>query len=508
MTSKTPAEKFVSSQATDSKQLTKVVKYEILKPDVWVGGHRDGQDCTWPELGKLLRDVQYLSSRIANKFISDVYVAAQQRRHKNIGLSFSARKLSEVNKELREELINNGDFTEEQFNQLSKAGALNSYVIDAINQSFIKPQTSGKNWSEVLKGNSAVPSYKRNVPVCIRCDKPRMCKVFDENGDHKLDLALTVGSKARIVLRTGKLDGSQKTLLSNLTNKDSKWTQQTFQISYNQKRKKWFLSIVYRFPLQKKQLCPDVIVGAHFSDTCPLFAVVNNSKHAKIHAFNLQGISAQVKSLQSQTLRRSREVQSSGHDSFASETNRSGHGRKRRLKPLERFHHKINNAYKTLNHQISRRLIDFAIQQGAGTIQLPHLSVTTDSTSALFLGEHWHYYELQEFIKYKAKEVGIAVALVDPQYTSNRCHECGNINETFTRKYRDKNKPAGTGECQYFCADHNCGVTAINPDLNAAKNLATKHIAQKIKRQCKKQGIVVHDTQTKEKAIQIQVARN
>jgi len=149
MTSKTPAEKFVSSQATDAKQLTKVVKYEILKPDVWVGGHKDGQDCTWPELGKLLRDVQYLSSRIANKFISDFYVAAQQRRHKNIGLSFSARKLSDVNKELREELINNGNFTEEQFNQLSKAGALNSYVIDAINQSFIKPQTSGKNWSEV-----------------------------------------------------------------------------------------------------------------------------------------------------------------------------------------------------------------------------------------------------------------------------------------------------------------------------------------------------------------------
>lgn len=227
-----------------------------------------------------------------------------------------------------------------------------------------------------------------------------------------------------------------------------------------------------------------------------------------IYALNVQGVSAQLKSLQSQTLRRIREVQSSGHDSFASEINRSGHGRKRRLKPLQRFHHKINNAYKTLNHQISRRFIDFAIQQGVGTIQLTHLSVTTDSTTALLLGDHWHYYELQEFIKSKAIEVGIAVALADPQHISNRCHKCGNINESFTRKYLEKTNRQVLVTASIFCADHNCGVTAVNPDLNAAKSFATKHIAQKIKRQRKKQGIVVHDTQTEEKAIQNQVALN
>ena len=54
--------------------LTKVAKYEILKPEKWVGGDRDGDECSWTELGKLLRDVQYIESRIANLMLSEKYV--------------------------------------------------------------------------------------------------------------------------------------------------------------------------------------------------------------------------------------------------------------------------------------------------------------------------------------------------------------------------------------------------------------------------------------------------
>lgn len=492
----------------EGKYLTKVAKYEILKPEGWVGGTRDGDNCSWNELGKLLRDVQYLSSRIANKLISDLYVASQQKRHTKIGLSFTARKVSEVNKQLREELIASGDFIEEQLNQFSKKGTLSAYVTDALTQGIIKPQTSGKNWSEVLKGNAAVPSYKRNVPVCIGCHKPEYPRVFlDEDGDHKLDLNLTIGSKVRVVLRTGKLDGSQKAILDKLTTKDSGWTQQTFQIAYNERRKKWFLSVVFRFPPEDKKLDPDVIVGADLGYSCPLFAAVSNSKHARIGRLEFQGISAQVKRLQSQTMRRRREVQRSGKDSFASESNRSGHGRKRRLKPIQRFEDKINNAYKTLNHQISRRIIDFAIQHGAGTIQLEDLSGMADALTGSFLGERWRYHELQEFIKYKAEEVGIKFELVDPQYTSRRCNQCGEINEGFTRKYRDENKPASGGVCQFFCTNENCGATDVDPDFNAAKNLATKDIAQAIKKQCKKQGVEIKSKATKKKTAKKKAAK-
>lgn len=57
--------------------LTKVIKLEILKPLMWVGGTRDGQPCDWKELGETLRTVRHLSARIVNQFVSEKYTQTQ-----------------------------------------------------------------------------------------------------------------------------------------------------------------------------------------------------------------------------------------------------------------------------------------------------------------------------------------------------------------------------------------------------------------------------------------------
>jgi IS605 OrfB family transposase len=471
--------------------LTKVAKYEILKPEKWVGGDRDGEACTWKELGKLLRDVQYIESRIANLMLSEKYVAFRMRTTET-DVDFTARKASKINEQIRHDLVAAGSSTEEEMSRFSLKGALASYVLDALTQCIISPQTSGQNWSEVCKSNASLPSYKRNLPVCIRCDKPRHKKVFvDDDGDHKLDLGLTLGSKCRIVLRTGGIDGSQKTILDRLTTPDSGWTQQTLQISFNERRKKWFLSVVFRFPAEDRKLDPDVIVGADLGYSCPLFAAVSNSEHARIGRREFGPITEQVRRLQSQTIARRNQILRGGKDSYVKDTSRGGHGRKRRMKPIERLQAKIDNAYKSLNHQISRRLIDFALQQNAGTIQIEDLGGMHETLTGTFLGQRWRYHELQQFIEYKAKEVGIAVKTVDPQYTSRRCSKCGHIHVEFTREYRDKNKPLDGGVCKFECPA--CGLTDLDPDYNAAKNLTVKDIAKIIKRQCKKQDLSVKE---------------
>lgn len=478
--------------------LTKVAKTEILKPEKWVGGDREGQECTWAELAKLLRDLQYIESRIANLILSEKYVEFRMRTTET-EVEFHARKASQINRQIRRDLIAADSSTEEDLNRFSRNGALPSVVLDALTQGIIRPQTSGQNWSEVLKSNASLPSYKRNLPVCIRCDKPKHKKVFlDEDGDHKLDLGLTLKSKVRIVLKTRRIDGSQKTILDRLTTPDSGWTQQTLQISFNERRKKWFLSVVYRFPKDDKKLNPDVIVGADLGYSCPLVAAVSNSEHARIGRREFGPITEQVRRLQSQTIARRNEILRGGKDSFAKETARGGHGRKRRMKPIERLQDKIDNAYQTLNHQISRRVVDFAVQQNAGTIQIEDLGGMKDALSGSFLGQRWRYYQLQEFIEYKAEEFGIVVKKVDPKYTSRRCSACGHIHVEFTREFRDKNKPEGGGVCKFSCP--NCDASDVDPDYNAAKNLAVKDIAKLIKRQCKRQGIGTKDESKKEVA--------
>lgn len=470
--------------------LTKVIKLEILKPVKWVGGSRDGEACSWSELARTLRTIQYLSARVANQFISERYVETQIRRLPS-SPDFVGRKMAAINKVLRETLISEGKFTEAELNAFSTNGCLPSVVIDALRTNIIDPQISGKNWREVMAANAAVPSYKRRIPVCIRCDKPVHKKIVTIDQDHALDLGVTVGSKIRIVLKTQRLDGSQRTTLEKLCTAGSGFTQQSFQVSHNELRNKWFLSCVFRFPPVQQPLDKSIIVGADLGYSCPLFAAVSNSEHARIGRRDFDAISQQVKRLQSQTLRRRRLVQNAGRDSFVEDTARGGHGRKRRLKPMKRFEDKINNAYKTLNHQISRRLIDFALRHNAGTIQIEDLTGLQEHLTGTFLGQRWRYHELQEMIAYKAKEHGIDVKPVEARFTSRRCSACGHINESFTRQYRDSNKPADGGVTMFACPS--CGIGDVDPDFNAARNLCVADITNKIRAQCKKQGIQTKD---------------
>jgi transposase len=66
----------------------------------------------------------------------------------------------------------------------------------------------------------------------------------------------------------------------------------------------------------------------------------------------------------------------------------------------------------------------------------------------------WAFRQLQTFIEYKARAVGIAVEYVNPAYTSQTCSACGALGERVRHRF----------ECS-------CGLRA-HADLNASRNLA------------------------------------
>ncbi|RHW66437.1 hypothetical protein DZC34_02565 [Clostridium botulinum] len=54
---------------------------------------------------------------------------------------------------------------------------------------------------------------------------------------------------------------------------------------------------------------------------------------------------------------------------------------------------------------------------------------------------NWSYYQLQNFIEYKAERVGIKVKYIDPYHTSQTCSECGNYEEgQRVKKVKELNK--------------------------------------------------------------------
>lgn len=131
-------------------------------------------------------------------------------------------------------------------------------------------------------------------------------------------------------------------------------------------------------------------------------------------------------------------------------------GAKRLLKRLsgrERRHQRA------INHVISRRIVDKALETGRA-IALEDLTGIRQRTRVRkadrYRQQSWSFFQLRQFIAYKAQDACVPVVLIDPSYTSKRCHSCGEIG------HRDA--------LLFSCTT--CGD--FDADINAALNISAR----------------------------------
>lgn len=101
-------------------------------------------------------------------------------------------------------------------------------------------------------------------------------------------------------------------------------------------------------------------------------------------------------------------------------------GAKKVLKKLSGYE---NRRMKHENHVLSRQLVEEAKRHNCGVIRMEQLKDIRSKTKTW--NKHlnrmvagWSFYQLQQFVKYKASAFGISVEFVNPAYTSQTCHHC------------------------------------------------------------------------------------
>lgn len=133
---------------------------------------------------------------------------------------------------------------------------------------------------------------------------------------------------------------------------------------------------------------------------------------------------------------------------------------KKHLKKLSKRERRFK---KDQNHCISKNVVQHA-KGTLSSIALEDLSGIRDRVTVRKAQreEHskWAFYELRQFIQYKAQISGVLVYLVDPRNTSRQCSECGFIDK--------KNRKS---QSEFICLE--CGHTE-NADINASKNIAQR----------------------------------
>ncbi|MGI0102864.1 MAG: RNA-guided endonuclease InsQ/TnpB family protein [Nitrosotalea sp.] len=89
-----------------------------------------------------------------------------------------------------------------------------------------------------------------------------------------------------------------------------------------------------------------------------------------------------------------------------------------------------SNILRTLNHKISARIVEIAVSEKSG-IRFEKLKGIRKnkkhSKKFRYSLNSWSYYQLQQFVAYKARKQGIEVAYTAPAYTSKTCSRCGSL---------------------------------------------------------------------------------
>jgi len=449
----------------------------------------DPSPMTWDTLGKTLRDLRYAASRMAN------YVIQQNYQWEFIRQKYKAE---------------HGEYPSavDHKDMLYCYPALTKMFPDAAGQLINQiEQHAKKVWgyrkSEVMKLHQSVPSFKLNFPVIVHRESYSI-RNPEETKLNKFVIQANLTSKdsgrTRYSFLVDAGEKSKRTIVERLMSKA--YRQGALQIVSDRKGK-WYCLIPYEFTVDlDDELDPDRIMGIDLGISKAVYWAFSDSlKRGWIDGKEIEEFRRRVQA-------RRKSIQQQGK--YPGD-GRIGHGRARRILPIEVLQEKEANFRATMNHRYARRVLEEAVRNKCGVIQMEDLTGINELSTFL---KSWTYFDLQTKLKDKAAEVGIKVQIVDRQYTSQRCSQCGYID----KQNRPDQATFVCQECGYGDLYHcfscgkdqrkaglciNCnGLTkhiSINADYNAAKNLSTSGIESIIAEALTEGGIVTKHNGAKPK---------
>ena len=217
---------------------------------------------------------------------------------------------------------------------------------------------------------------------------------------------------------------------------------------------KIILNLSIEIPIQKIRLDEKIVVGVDLGIAIPAMCALNINDYVKLR------IGSRDDFLRVRTQIKNQRSRLYSNLKYAN----GGHGRKKKMQATDRFTNYEKNWVRTYNHMVSKRVVDFALKHKAKYINLECLDgFSKKQLRDNYLLANWSYYQLQQYIKYKAEKYGIVVRFVNPYHTSQICSCCGHWEEGQRVK-----------QAEFICKNPECKNYGekVNADFNAARNIA------------------------------------
>ena len=336
-----------------------------------------------------------------------------------------------------------------------------SDVLTGLNQNI--SSTYREYALDVEHGRRTIPNFKKGIPVPFPI-KATGELLLRKREDGSIYIRFPKGLEWD--LNFGRDRSNNREIVERVLNGQYDVGNSSIQETKNRKR---FLLLVVKIPKESRALNPDRVVGVDLGVNIPLYAALNDNTYGGLSIGSRdQFLKVRMRmAAQKRELQRNLRVATNG-----------GHGRKQKLQALDRLEGKERNWVHLQNHIFSKSIIEYALRNEAGAIQMERLTgFGHDRNDEVdegfkFILRYWSFFELQTMIEYKAKAAGIEVRYVDPYHTSQTCSFCGHyekgqrVNQaTFICKNPDCTKGKGK--------ERSDGTfEGINADWNAARNIA------------------------------------
>lgn len=374
------------------------------------------------------------------KFIRDSQYAQYQGL--NLAMSILSSAYLESNRDIKSDIFKEAQKSLTNSNPIFDNIGFGTGIDtkSAITQRVKKDfKTSLKNG--LAKGERTITNYKRDYPLLTR---GRDLKFQYKDDDIIIKWVNKIQFK--VVLGSGKIKENKIELqytLHKIINKEYKVGQSSLQFDRNNNL---ILNLNLDIPDKvKAEVVKDRVLGVDLGIKYPAYMCLNDDTYKREHIGSIDDFLR----IREQMQDRRRKLQ---HDlKFI----KGGKGRNKKMQALDRLRDKEKNFATTYNHMISKNVVEFAKKNQCEYINMEKL--TKDGFNNKIL-RNWSYYQLQQYIEYKAEREGIQVRYIDPAYTSQTCARCGHIDKE-NRQTQEK----------FICTK--CGFE-LNADHNASINIA------------------------------------
>lgn len=352
---------------------------------------------------------------------------------------------------------------------------LASYINHEANLKF---KTSMKNG--LMYGCVSLPTYKKDCAVPLRCefvsfaenkdkglgfyheyaDVNELVNALEYDNNPKVFLKFPNNIRFEVVFGNPYRGREQRSVFSKIFLGEYKTCGSSIQIN---SKGRIILNLTMEVPKKEMKQIEGRVVGVDVGLAIPAMCAINDDNYVRSAIGDINDFLRVRTQIQGQRRRLQKSLKNTS----------SGHGRTKKLKPLERIAEKERNFVNTYNHMVSKRVVDFAVKNGASQINIEDLSgfakdkngKSVEDANMKKILSNWSYFELQQQIRYKAGQYDIKVRTVNPAYTSQTCSYCGQIGKRETQS-------------KFVCTNPDCSCHKMykkdwfNADFNAARNIA------------------------------------